>query len=99
MLYPLDLVAVEEGFGSWTTQYDPQVPFARGNARRFTENQWRYYMYDYFRMIEKLNDDVGRMMDAVTSRGDDTVIIFIATTARAWDATAACRNGSRSTPL
>lgn len=54
---------------------DPPVPIVRGNADRMTETQWRYYMYDYFRMVEKLDGDVGRMMNAVEARGDDTIII------------------------
>ena len=47
-----------------------------GSFKRFSEIQWRNYIYDYFRMVEKLDGDVGRMMDAVESRDDDTIVIF-----------------------
>jgi len=43
---------------------------------QFTEDQWRNYNYDYQRMIEKLDTDVGRLLDAVESRSDKTLIIF-----------------------
>ena len=47
-----------------------------GPFERFSEIQWRNYIYDYYRMIEKLDGDVGRMLDALDSRNDDTIVIF-----------------------
>lgn len=55
---------------------DHPVPITRGDAGRMTEMQWRYYLYEYMRMVEKLDADVGRMMRAVESRRDDTLVIF-----------------------
>ncbi|MCL4401962.1 MAG: sulfatase-like hydrolase/transferase [Acidobacteria bacterium] len=55
---------------------NPRVPFAMGNAGRFTDAGWRYYIHDYARMIEKLDGDVGRMLNAVEERGGDTLMIF-----------------------
>jgi choline-sulfatase len=55
---------------------DHPVPIPRGRAGRMTEMQWRYYLYEYMRMVEKLDGDVGRMVRAVESRKDDTLIIF-----------------------
>ena len=45
---------------------------------RHTETQWRNYRYDYFRMIEKLDADVGTLLDAIEARSDseNTIIIF-----------------------
>lgn len=38
--------------------------------------QWRYYAYDYFRLVEKSDTHIGRIMDAIRERNDDTVVIF-----------------------
>lgn len=37
---------------------------------------WQNYSYDYYRMIEKMDFDVGRILNAVESRNDDTIVIF-----------------------
>jgi len=44
----------------------------------YDEDQWRYYLYLYARMVEMLDADVGRLVDAVedSHRADDTVILF-----------------------
>lgn len=44
--------------------------------RNFTAMNWRNYTYEYYRMIEKVDADVGRILDAVESRSDDTLLIF-----------------------
>ncbi len=46
--------------------------------RKFNDMQWRNCAYDYYRMIEKIDGDVGRMLKAVESRKDNTIIIFTA---------------------
>ncbi|MBT3288479.1 MAG: sulfatase-like hydrolase/transferase [Victivallales bacterium] len=43
-----------------------------------SDMQWRNYIYDYCRMVERLDRNVGRLLRAVRDRGDDTVIIFTA---------------------
>jgi len=45
---------------------------------RFDDEQWRYYLYVYARMIEMLDADVGRLLDAVEACGEaeNTVIAF-----------------------
>ncbi len=43
---------------------------------RFSTQQWRNYLYDYERMIEKVDADVGRLLAAVESRADDTLVVF-----------------------
>ncbi len=47
-----------------------------GRYTKFNAMQWRNYAYDYYRMIEKIDGDVGRMLNAVESRDDPTIIIF-----------------------
>jgi len=43
---------------------------------KFSEGEWQNYLYDYCRMIEKLDADLGRLLDAVASREDDTLVLF-----------------------
>lgn len=43
---------------------------------KFTKAEWQNYLYDYCRMIEKLDADLGRLLDAVDSREDETLVIF-----------------------
>lgn len=43
---------------------------------KYSEEEWRNYLYDYCRMIEKLDADLGRLLDAVDSRHDETLVIF-----------------------
>lgn len=38
--------------------------------------QWGNYSYDYYRMVEDIDEHVGRIMDAVRERNDDTIVIF-----------------------
>ena len=44
----------------------------------YSEQQWRYYLYIYARMVEMLDADVGRVLDAVEASGqsENTVILF-----------------------
>lgn len=50
-------------------------PFTQ-NRTRFTDQAWKNYRHDYFRMIEKLDADIGRIIEAVDSRDDQTLVIF-----------------------
>jgi len=38
--------------------------------------KWRNYLYDYDRMVERIDNFVGRLLKAVHDRGDDTIVIF-----------------------
>ena len=46
----------------------------------FSDAQWRYYLYIYYRQIEMLDAEVGRVLDALEDSGhaDNTVILFTA---------------------
>ena len=44
----------------------------------WSEMQWKNYIYDYLRQIERLDKNLGRILCAVRDRDDDTVLIFTA---------------------
>jgi choline-sulfatase len=46
----------------------------------FTDEQWRYYIYTYYRQVEMADADIGRVVDAVEQAGEaeDTIIILTA---------------------
>lgn len=59
--------------------FDFQQPEGLRLYRGFhTDTQWRNYAYDYYRMVEDIDEHVGRIMNAVRERDDDTVVVFIA---------------------
>ncbi len=43
-----------------------------------TDLRWRYYLYNYHRMVEMLDSDVGRLLDALEQTGlaENTVVVF-----------------------
>lgn len=57
--------------------YHYDEPHCAGPDRGFTtDTQWRNYTYYYYRMVEDIDEHVGRIMDAVRARNDDTIVIF-----------------------
>jgi choline-sulfatase len=46
----------------------------------FSDAQWRYYIYVYYRQVEMLDAEVGRILDALEDSGqaDDTVVLLTA---------------------
>ncbi len=44
----------------------------------FDDEQWKYYLYNYYRMVEMVDSDIGRILDALEDSGqdDNTVVIF-----------------------
>jgi len=60
----------------------PKAPKQVDNKRftGFDENQWRYYIYNYYRQVEMLDATVGRIFDALdeTGQSDNTIIVFTA---------------------
>ena len=46
--------------------------------RGFSEAQWRYYLWCYYRMVEILDADVGRLLAALETSGhaDNTIVLF-----------------------
>jgi arylsulfatase A-like enzyme len=59
--------------------YDFPEPWGGGVAPNvFSDMHWRNYIYDYCRMVERLDRNVGRMLRAVRDTGDDTIVVFTA---------------------
>jgi choline-sulfatase len=59
----------------------PAAPASLDRLRfkRFkSDEQWRYYLYNYYRLVEQLDTEVGRLLAALDRSGqaDNTVIIF-----------------------
>jgi len=46
----------------------------------FSDDQWRYYIHIYYRQVEMVDADIGRILDAVEESGqaDDTIIFLTA---------------------
>lgn len=44
----------------------------------FTDEQWRFYVYCYYRQVEMMDAEVGRILDSLDASGeaDNTVIVF-----------------------
>ncbi len=55
--------------------FDFEDPFPNQEVK-YTKEEWQNYLYDYCRMVEKVDADLGRMLDAVESRDDETLVIF-----------------------
>ena len=58
----------------------PRAPAKLDSVRgpAFTALQWRYYLYIYYRQVEMLDADVGRILDALADSGqaENTIVIF-----------------------
>jgi len=46
------------------------------NPVAYGDMQWKNYIYDYCRMVERLDRNVGRILRAVRDRADDTIVLF-----------------------
>ena len=60
----------------------PPAPeqLARHAYKGFSDAQWQYYIYIYYRQVEMVDAEIGRMLDALdqTGRADNTVVILTA---------------------
>jgi choline-sulfatase len=57
-----------------------QDPRYAGRTRGWTELDWRYYIYVYYRWVEMVDAEIGRLYDALMSSrfADETVVVFTA---------------------
>jgi len=57
----------------------PKVLDEKGPYRKdFTDEQWRYYLYCYYRLVEMFDADVGRLLDALEASGQaDNTFVFL----------------------
>jgi len=46
--------------------------------KNFDDDQWRYYIYIYYRQVEMVDADIGRILDALEDSGqaDNTIVIL-----------------------
>ena len=60
--------------------YDPLEPELVANIDRpaWTDLQWRYYLWSYYRHVEMVDAEIGRVLQALEDAGytDNTLIIF-----------------------
>lgn len=63
--------------------FDPQEPATVANQRKsqrtdWSELQWRYYVWSYYRMIEEVDAEIGRVLGALEDSGyaENTVVVF-----------------------
>ena len=63
-------------------EFDPREPAAMTHKQRpdWSEAQWRYYIWSYYRMVEMVDAEVGRVLTALDDGGeaDDTLVVFTA---------------------
>lgn len=47
-------------------------------TENYTENDWRQYRYTYYRLVEQVDAEIGKILDAVSELGlsENTIIIF-----------------------
>jgi arylsulfatase A-like enzyme len=60
--------------------YDFPEPaqLAKTRITVFDDEQWRFYLYNYYRMVEMLDAEIGRILDALeeSGRADNTLVVF-----------------------
>ena len=60
--------------------YDRREPTRLMRSKRpdWTEQQWRYYIWSYYRMVEMVDAETGRVLDALDDSGerDNTIVVF-----------------------
>jgi arylsulfatase A-like enzyme len=51
---------------------------AKGNQTQWTEAQWRIYQWGYYRMVEMVDCEIGRLLDALDDTGlaENTLVVF-----------------------
>ncbi len=62
--------------------FDPREPGpVKGKQRQtWSEQQWRYYLWSYHRMVEEVDAEIGRILQALEDSGqrDNTIVVFTA---------------------
>ena len=62
--------------------FDPREPASMKHKQRpdWSEAQWRYYIWNYYRMVEMVDAEIGRVVKALDHGGeaDNTLIVFTA---------------------
>jgi len=52
--------------------------FETAKAKNFTDKKWQGYLYDYYRLVELVDIEIGKILDVFEEEGllEDTVIVF-----------------------
>ncbi len=62
--------------------FDPQEPdkVKRHRSSSWSELTWRYYLWSYYRMVEMVDAEMGRVLDALDGSGqaENTLVVFTA---------------------
>jgi len=58
--------------------YDFAEPAKLSNHAHYSDDQWRFYLYNYYRMVEMMDAEVGRVLDALEDSGQagNTLVLF-----------------------
>jgi len=63
--------------------FDPREPAGVASQRQrqktnWSELQWRYYVWSYYRMVEEVDAEIGRVLDTLEGSGlaENTVVVF-----------------------
>ncbi len=63
-------------------EYDDNEPLKLKNANRpsWSPEQWRYYIWSYYRLVEMVDAEIGRVLQALddTGQADNTIVILTA---------------------
>lgn len=63
-------------------EYDENEPLKLKNTNRpsWSPEQWRYYIWSYYRLVEMVDAEIGRVLQALddTGQADNTVVILTA---------------------
>ncbi len=72
--------AIEDELPPLPKNFVPKDPKYAGRTAGWKEIHWRYYIYCYYRWVEMVDAEVGRLYDAVMNSrfADNTVVIFTA---------------------
>lgn len=69
---------VNEPDGMTMIRLGEQVDYGPFPVSKFTPDDWRKHRWGYYRMVEKVDAEIGQVLDALRAAGqeDDTMIIF-----------------------
>ena len=76
---PFDGLQLPELPPNLTARPEAPADLDKLRFKRFkNDEQWRFYLYNYYRMVEMLDAEVGRLLQSLEKSGeaDNTVIIF-----------------------
>ena len=89
-IYPDELVPKKLPYKQIANELPPLPPnhksfprkpkLCQSGYNKFDDAQWQFYLYNYYRMVEMVDADVGRILDALeeTDEAENTVVIFTA---------------------